>query len=322
MGRVAERLRRRTAEEPRLTETVPRLRLGMIDLDTSHPAAFVPLLRELGHDVVVVTDAGAVRAPGYAELFAREFGIPSVVRDPREMLGQVDAVLVHSVDWSRHVPVARAFVEAAVPVLLDKPVSGSQQDLAEIREWLDGGAVVTGGSSLRWAREVVGSPPAAPVRALVTGCSGHPLDYGVHAYALAVAVAGCGLVAVRHLGGDPERVELRWSDGRAGIVIVDGGDGAGQPFYATIVTADGVRHVVPRFDDLYRDFLTETARRLGGRVAPEGGRSFVTPELAAVAALASADDGGRWVDLDRVPVGTAYEPTGFVSRYRARRRGR
>ena len=28
------------------------MKIGLVDLDTSHPAAWVPILRELGHDVV------------------------------------------------------------------------------------------------------------------------------------------------------------------------------------------------------------------------------------------------------------------------------
>ena len=36
------------------------MRIGIVDLDTSHPQNWIPLERELGHDVVGIWDGGAV----------------------------------------------------------------------------------------------------------------------------------------------------------------------------------------------------------------------------------------------------------------------
>ncbi len=41
------------------------MRIGVVDLDTSHPQNWVPSERELGHDVVGLWDGGDVHPPGY-----------------------------------------------------------------------------------------------------------------------------------------------------------------------------------------------------------------------------------------------------------------
>ena len=36
------------------------MRIGIVDLDTSHPANWIPIERELGHEIVGVFDSGDV----------------------------------------------------------------------------------------------------------------------------------------------------------------------------------------------------------------------------------------------------------------------
>jgi hypothetical protein len=40
------------------------LRIGIVDLDTSHPDNWVPIIKELGHRVVAVFDGGTVHDEG------------------------------------------------------------------------------------------------------------------------------------------------------------------------------------------------------------------------------------------------------------------
>ena len=36
------------------------MKIGLVDLDTSHPASWIPILREYGHEIVGVVDHGNV----------------------------------------------------------------------------------------------------------------------------------------------------------------------------------------------------------------------------------------------------------------------
>ena len=52
------------------------LRIGIADLDTSHPGRWVPILQEWDRVAVAACwDGGSVRPPGYARQFAAEHNI-------------------------------------------------------------------------------------------------------------------------------------------------------------------------------------------------------------------------------------------------------
>ena len=109
-------------------------RIGLVGLCTSHPAQWVPLIRELapelGLDLEVraAWDSGQTRPPGYAADFCRTLGIPLAVAALDDLLPEVDGVIIHSVDWGRHVAQARPFLEAGKSVLIDKPIVGNPAD--------------------------------------------------------------------------------------------------------------------------------------------------------------------------------------------------
>lgn len=58
--------------------------------------------------------------------------IEKVVAEPREMLGKVDAVIVVYRHGHRHPAAARPFLEAGMPVFVDKPLASSVDDAEEI----------------------------------------------------------------------------------------------------------------------------------------------------------------------------------------------
>ncbi|MEI7435392.1 MAG: Gfo/Idh/MocA family oxidoreductase [bacterium] len=108
-------------------------RIGIIGAENSHAAA---IAREIN---IAGTPAGFAvtkiwgETPEFAASTAKAGQIPEIVSDPQEMLGQVDGVMVDHRDGQYHVAAARPFVEAGIPVFVDKPLSTS---LAEAREFL------------------------------------------------------------------------------------------------------------------------------------------------------------------------------------------
>ncbi|GHE42070.1 hypothetical protein GCM10017673_50340 [Streptosporangium violaceochromogenes] len=301
-------------------------RIGLVDLDTTHPSAFVPILRGLGHEVVAVCDEGTVHPPGHPEAFAARHRVDHVCASPEEMAGLVDVAFVLGCDWDRHVVRARPFAERGIPLFIDKPVAGSAAHLREIQGWRDAGLRVTGGSSLytcREARDRRRERPRSP-RFAVAGCSGHPLDYGVHAYSLLLALFGTDVAAVRDLGGPPSRAEVRWRSGHSAVAVVS--EAAGHPYWATIVGAE-VDHLTVHPDParLYRDFVRYSLDLLlGERADADPPDAFLLAERCAVAAGHSAALGGIPVSPGLEGVGTSgtavFPSDDFVAAYRLRRR--
>ncbi|MEK6570760.1 MAG: oxidoreductase, partial [Bacteroidota bacterium] len=75
------------------------LRIGLVDLDTSHPKAFTSILNQIeGVRVTALWDGHDVYPPGYDEQFARENGIEHVCKSISELASKVDAAMIHGVD--------------------------------------------------------------------------------------------------------------------------------------------------------------------------------------------------------------------------------
>ncbi len=63
--------------------------------------------------------------PAAAQDVARASLIPNIVSSPEDVIGEVDAVLISTDDGFDHVRRARPFVEAGLPVFIDKPLATS-----------------------------------------------------------------------------------------------------------------------------------------------------------------------------------------------------
>lgn len=283
------------------------MRIGLVDLDTSHPQNWAPIERDLGHDVIGVWDAGAIRPAGYVKEFAQEFGIPRIYDTLESMAEDVDCAIIHSCNWDTHVEKARPFVEAGKSVLIDKPLAGRLADLTQICSWIDSGARITGGSSLRFCYETrdwlaVPIDERGTPQTVVCGCGTDEYNYGIHAYSLLCGIVGPGIRSVQYLqGGGQHRVRVNWNHGAMGILIVGTND-VWLPFHATIVSDRTVAQFRVDAANLYRGLLESVLPYLEG-AAPEPPLSFdawIEPELCAIAARRSSLEGNREVHLDEL----------------------
>lgn len=73
--------------------------------------------------------------------------------EPREMIGQVDAVIVARDDWETHAALAAPFLEAGLAVFVDKPLSLDSGELARFEPYLRAGTLMSC-SGLRYAAEL------------------------------------------------------------------------------------------------------------------------------------------------------------------------
>jgi hypothetical protein len=283
------------------------VRVGIVDLDTSHPQNWIPIERELGCEIVGVWDGGAVHPAGYAEKFAQEREIPRVFSTVEEMVSEVDCAIIHSCDWDTHIAKARPFIEAGKAVLIDKPMAGNLRDLRQIYEWARQGARITGGSSLRFCfenQEWLAKPVSerGTPDTVLCGCGVDEFNYGIHAYSMLAGIMGGGAKSVRHLGkGVQRRVQVSWADGRMGFIVVGAAD-QWIPFYASISTERSTARYQADNGRLYRALLETTLPYLKGETdqPPVPPDELIEPELWALAARKSWMEGDREVALDEL----------------------
>lgn len=306
------------------------MKIGFVDLDTSHPQNWIPLERELGHTVAGVWDGGTVHPPDYVRQFAQEHKIPQVYHKLEDMVGEVDCAVLHGCDWDTHIAKARPFVEAGKAVLIDKPLVGKLRDLRQLESWAQQGARITGGSSLLFCnetREWLTQPlqERGTPHTVFCGCGVDEFNYGIHAYSMLAGIVAGEAAGVRHLGGGggQRRVQIDWPDGRLAVVAC-GAVAAWLPFYATVVTERSVIQYQADSAALYRALLEVCLPYLAGETAqpPVGMRELIQPELWALAARRSWLEGNRRVNLAELSEeDEGYDGQAFGRIYRKQRYG-
>ena len=79
--------------------------------------------------------------------------IETAVAAPEELIGSVDAVILARDDHENHRAMAAPFLEAGIPLFVDKPLTLSLPDLDYFRPYLERGQLMSG-SAMRYATEL------------------------------------------------------------------------------------------------------------------------------------------------------------------------
>ena len=88
-----------------------------------------------------------------AESIARAARIGTVTQHAEDMIGQVDAVILARDDPEYHREMAAPFINAGIPVFIDKPLCYSEEDLSWFSEQHSAGRFLMSCSSMRYAAE-------------------------------------------------------------------------------------------------------------------------------------------------------------------------
>ena len=109
------------------------LRIGIVGAENSHALAVSKTInvdRKIpGARVVALWG----EKPAFARKTADDGDIPRIVKDPADMVGLIDVVMIDHRHGKHHLPAARPFLKARIPMFIDKPFSCS---LAEARRFL------------------------------------------------------------------------------------------------------------------------------------------------------------------------------------------
>jgi len=298
------------------------IRIGLIDCDTSHVVAFTQRLNHVGIDedqwvdgaqVVAAVPGTSLISPERIEKHVQQlkgYGIEILDRQ-ESLLGTVDAVFVESVDGSVHLEKALPFVEAGVPLFVDKPLTTSTPDARRLIEAAQARNIpLTSASALRYALEVQDVRRRREELGSVLGvdaygpASLHPRNpglfhYGVHGVEMLYALMGTGCQSVRCVWEDAGEVVVgRWSDGRLGTVR-----GTRRGAYAFGFTAFCEKQTVPAAVDgryYYRELLKVIVGMLEKREWPLSAQELIEPIAFQEAALQSARNGGEEVKLPSI----------------------
>jgi Oxidoreductase family, NAD-binding Rossmann fold len=142
--------------------------------------------------------------------------IPCAVGDYRDFLGKVDAVIIARDDHETHFQMSLPFLEAGLPVFIDKPLSLEVSELRAFNPYLETGQLMSC-SGMRYAREL--DEPRADLAAygrlkLIRGAIVLSWEkYGVHLLEAILAIVPGRPVSVRMLPADHASAAVLLDDG-------------------------------------------------------------------------------------------------------------
>ena len=145
-----------------------------------------------------------------AESVSRASLIPKVVKDPTEVIGQVDAVVIATDIGSEHVERARPFVEAGLPVFVDKPLVDNAADLAVFSRWVAEGRPIMSSSCMRYSKEYapyrLSTNNLGALRYVNVTTAKKWETYGIHALESVYPIVGPGFLTARNTGSAERNV--------------------------------------------------------------------------------------------------------------------
>ena len=129
-------------------------KIGVVNIDTSHPLAFSDILRKENRGRYSAIFNDGFRGDDEIESFIKNHGLDKRFMSINDMADYADIGFIQGCDWDTHVKYAVPFIEKGKPVFIDKPIVGNIKDCKKIKELADNGAVILGSSSVRYANEI------------------------------------------------------------------------------------------------------------------------------------------------------------------------
>ncbi len=181
------------------------VRIGVVNIDTSHPKAFSKIFQDNGRAKYVAVFNDGFRSDAEVAGFMASNGIEKRCETIEEMIPQIDVAFIQGCNWDKHLRYAEPFFKAGVPVFLDKPIVGGMADVAKLRAFLKAGAQVLGSSCMRYAPEITSflAEPAeerGQIVSLPSTCGVAEFNYAIHAVEAIGGLVGAGAEWCRFVG--------------------------------------------------------------------------------------------------------------------------
>lgn len=128
-------------------------RIGTVNIDTSHAPSFAEILEkgDEGRYTAIYNDA--FRTDDEVNSFIERFKLEARYSELSEMAKNIDIAFIQSCNWDNHLAQAMPFIEAGVPVFIDKPIAGNLKDIHAFEKLDSEGKVILGTSAMRYTYE-------------------------------------------------------------------------------------------------------------------------------------------------------------------------
>lgn len=286
------------------------IRIGAVNIDTSHPLGFGEALEQMGRAKYVGVYDDSFRRNAEVDGFIRRFGLEKRCNSLEELADMCDIGFIHGCNWDDHLRCAQPFFDRKKPVFIDKPLVGNLEDCRRVEELTGNGAVILGCSSVRYCyeiREYLNRPIEERGETVqLFGTSGvDEFNYGIHIVEAAGALLGTGARWVKYLGRSQadgkycESYYVQYDSGKS--FLYNTFTGLWQPFAVTVMTTKTTHVFTIDSSRLYRALLEQICNYMEGKpslLVPVSDLLESVRIMLAGAASRAAD--GRAVSLEEL----------------------
>lgn len=241
--------------------------------------------------------------PKDAEKVARASKIQNIVRKPEDVIGEVDAVIIATDKGNEHIWRTKPFVDAGLPMFVDKPLADNVEDLKTFIDLVKDGHKIMSSSSLRYTKEyepyMKRTTELGELRYINMTMAKSWERYGIHALEPVYCITGGGYVSVQNTGGiNNNIVHLTHKNGIDVNLAVIYDSAASE--LKLVGTRDSVS--IPSKDSYYsfKKQLVEFVKYVETGIRPYPFDETIELMEIIIAGIRSRNEGGRKVTLEEI----------------------
>lgn len=284
------------------------VRVGVINIDTSHPRAFSAIFNAGDKARYVAVYNDGFRGDAEVEGFIKTAGLEKRCSSVEELAGMVDVGFIQGCDWDKHLDYVEPFIKLKKPVFIDKPIVGSMRDIKRLRDYAAAGAVFLGSSCMRYAPEIgafldIPAEERGEIVSLHSICGVDEFNYAIHAVEAIGGLVGSGAVSCEYVGGGDvagvrgETYAVRYA---SGVVATYGMTyGQWQKSVVTILTNKKSYVVEPAGYDAMLERVIDSVAAGTIKTAPL--EDLIESVMIMLAGRISRGNGGGAVMLSDIP---------------------
>lgn len=286
------------------------IKIGVVNIDVSHPLAFSKILREGGRARYAAVYNEGFRGRDEVEAFAASQGLERICRTVEELADCVDIGFIQGCNWDKHLEYAQVFIDRKKPVFIDKPMVGNLAECRKLEALAAGGAVILGSSSLRYAKEItdfmeIPVKDRGEIIHVMGTCGVDEFNYGIH---VVEAVGGMlsGAVSTRFSsagtvgGNECESYAVVFENGATADYITV--KGVWLPCHFLVTTTKDVYYIPVDVGIVYRQLLNRICDYMETGENRLADVSQICESIKIMlAGRISRENGGTVVNLSEIP---------------------
>ncbi len=301
------------------------IKIGVVNIDTSHPKAFSEIFRKNGRARYAAIYNDGFRSDAEVDGFMAANGIEKRCETVEEVASQVHVGFIQGCNWDRHLDYAEPFLRMGKPVFIDKPIVGSMKDVARLRQMVASGAQVLGSSCMRYAPEITEflarpEEERGKIVSLHSTCGVDEFNYAIHAVEAIGGLLGSGAVSCRFVGAaDVEGIHgetyaVQYENGVLATYAIT--YGTWQRSVVSVMTTKKTEVLYPAGYEAMLDRVISSVEQ--GKCLTAPAEEIIESILIMLAGRLSREKGGAVVRLDEIPADyEGYDGTLFEKGYAA-----